>query len=192
LEAGAKLSEKIHNRQDDPDDRATIVFSVILLRLTSNSDRSLLTDLGCLPASASCISVNSKSARTKELRGLETSQMPKTRSTKTQEDRTAIQRTAKTVKESAKNIEESASSMEGTSDRSTLLAADRTVFAAERTYAAWVRTGLASLASGIGAKALLGKIVADPIVMFASSILVLFSAFLLLRGGLARTCAATA
>lgn len=103
--------------------------------------------------------------------------MAKTRSTKTQEDRTAIQRTAKTVKESAKNIEESASSIEGTSDRSTLLAADRTVFAAERTYAAWVRTGLASLASGIGAKALLGKIVADPIVMFASSILVLFSAF---------------
>jgi putative membrane protein len=103
--------------------------------------------------------------------------MARARSTKTQKDRTAIQRTAKTVKESAKNIEESASSIEGTSDRSTLLASDRTIFAAERTYAAWVRTGLASLASGIGAKALLGKVVPDSIAMFASTILVLFSAF---------------
>lgn len=87
-----------------------------------------------------------------------------------------VKDSADKVKDSARNIEDSASSIEITSDRSTELAADRTVFAAERTYAAWVRTGLASLASGIGARALLAKLVPDPLVMFASTILVLFSA----------------
>ncbi|HEX3756459.1 MAG TPA: DUF202 domain-containing protein [Rhizomicrobium sp.] len=93
------------------------------------------------------------------------------------EERAEIRKTTKKVKESAKNIEDSASSIEDTSDRSTQLAADRTVFAAERTYAAWVRTGLASLASGIGARALLAKIIPDSMVMFATTILVLFSTF---------------
>jgi putative membrane protein len=81
------------------------------------------------------------------------------------------------VKHSAHHIEESAGAIEVTADRSTRLAADRTVFAAERTYAAWVRTGMASLASGIGARALLAGLVSDPLVMFASTVLVLFSAF---------------
>jgi putative membrane protein len=88
-----------------------------------------------------------------------------------------VKASAEKVKDSARNIEDSASSIEVTADRSTQLAADRTVFAAERTYAAWVRTGLAAMASGIGARALLAKLVPDPLVMLASTILVLFSAF---------------
>jgi putative membrane protein len=93
------------------------------------------------------------------------------------QERAEIRKTTNKVKESAKNIEESAVSIENTSDRSTQLAADRTVFAAERTYAAWVRTGLASLASGIGARALLVKIIPDSMAMFATTVLVLFSTF---------------
>ena len=103
--------------------------------------------------------------------------MTKDDSTSAHQERAEIRKTTEKVKESAKNIEQSASSIEDTSDRTTQLAADRTVFAAERTYAAWVRTGLASLASGVGAKALLAKLVPDPVIMFASTILVLFSTF---------------
>lgn len=88
-----------------------------------------------------------------------------------------VHSSAKDVKASARNIESSAASIEETSDRSTQLAADRTVFAAERTYAAWVRTGLAALASGIGAKALLTHVVPDWMVMFAGTVLILFSTF---------------
>ena len=62
-------------------------------------------------------------------------------------------------------------------DRSTVLAADRTIFAAERTYAAWVRTGLAALAAGVGAKAVLGQVMAESIVLAAGSVLVLFRRF---------------
>jgi putative membrane protein len=92
-------------------------------------------------------------------------------------ERAEIRKTTQKVKDSARNIEDSTTSIEITADRSTQLAADRTVFAAERTYAAWVRTGLASLASGIGARTLLAKLVPDPLVMLASTILILFSAF---------------
>jgi len=88
-----------------------------------------------------------------------------------------VQNSARDVRQSAENIEDSAASIEKTSDRSTVLAADRTIFAAERTYAAWVRTGLAAMASGIGAKALLSEVVPDKVVLFAGTILVLFSAF---------------
>jgi putative membrane protein len=88
-----------------------------------------------------------------------------------------VKASAEEVRDSAAHIEDSAASIEDTSDRSTELAADRTVFAAERTYAAWVRTGLAALASGVGARALLSKIIIDPLVMFTSTVLVLFSAF---------------
>lgn len=88
-----------------------------------------------------------------------------------------VHSSAKDVKASALNIESSAANIEETSDRSTQLAADRTVFAAERTYAAWVRTGLAALASGVGAGALLTHVVPDWMVMFASTILALFSTF---------------
>jgi putative membrane protein len=97
--------------------------------------------------------------------------------TTTQDAQKAVKATAEDVKASARNVESSATSIKKTSDRSTELAADRTVFAAERTYAAWMRTGLAALASGIGARALLGKVIADPMVMFASTVLVLFSVF---------------
>jgi putative membrane protein len=51
------------------------------------------------------------------------------------------------------------------------------VFAAERTYAAWVGTGLAALASGVGAKAVLGHVMNEQLVLAAGSVLVLFSAF---------------
>ena len=88
-----------------------------------------------------------------------------------------VQANAEQVKSSARRIEDSAHSIEKTTDRSTELAADRTLLAAERTYAAWVRTGLAALAAGVGARALLAKIVPDPLVMLAASVLVLFSAF---------------
>ena len=62
-------------------------------------------------------------------------------------------------------------------DKRVDLAADRTVFAAERTYAAWVRTGLAAMASGVGAKKLLEGVISEWMIIAASSILVLFSAF---------------
>jgi putative membrane protein len=88
-----------------------------------------------------------------------------------------VQDSAQEVRKSAANIEDSAVSIESSADRTTRLAADRTVFAAERTYAAWVRTGLAALASGVGARALLSPLVLDPLVMFASTVLVLFSVF---------------
>lgn len=51
------------------------------------------------------------------------------------------------------------------------------MLAAERTYAAWVRTGLAALASGIGAQALLDKVVAPWLIGATVSVLILFSAF---------------
>jgi inner membrane protein YidH len=80
------------------------------------------------------------------------------------------QKAVNRLKAAATEIEESA-------DRRTILAADRTIFAAERTYAAWVRTGLASLAAGVGAKAALGQVMAEAVVLAAGSVLVLFSAF---------------
>ena len=89
----------------------------------------------------------------------------------------SVKDSAKQVRDSAINIEDSAASIEDTTDRSTQLAADRTLLAAERTYAAWVRTGLAALASGVGASALLSRVILDPLVMFTSTMLVLFSAF---------------
>jgi putative membrane protein len=88
-----------------------------------------------------------------------------------------VQANAEQVKSSARHIEDSAHSIKQTTDRTTELAADRTLLAAERTYAAWVRTGLAALASGIGARALLAKVIPDPLVMLAATVLVLFSAF---------------
>lgn len=66
---------------------------------------------------------------------------------------------------------------EESADRRTVLAANRTVFAAERTYAAWVRTGLAALASGVGAKAALGHVMNETLVLAAGSALALFAAF---------------
>ena len=52
----------------------------------------------------------------------------------------------------------------------------------KRTYAAWVRTGLASLAAGIGAKALLDKLVHPWLVLAASLVLILFAEFCFVCG----------
>ena len=84
-----------------------------------------------------------------------------------------------------KNTEKVAAAVkevEKSADRSTVLAADRTIFAAERTYAAWVRTGLTSLAAGVGAKAALGQVMGEALVLAAGSVLVLFSAFCFAAG----------
>jgi putative membrane protein len=62
-------------------------------------------------------------------------------------------------------------------DRRTVLAADRTIFAAERTYASWVRTGLTALAAGVGARAALGQIMGETMVLAMGSVLTLFSGF---------------
>jgi putative membrane protein len=62
-------------------------------------------------------------------------------------------------------------------DRRTTLAGDRTIYAAERTYAAWVRTGLVALASGVGAKATLGDVMPEVLIIGTGTIMVLFSAF---------------
>jgi putative membrane protein len=103
--------------------------------------------------------------------------MPQTVPDNAQAERAEIRKTSEKVRQSAEDIKGSARSIESTTDRSTQLAADRTVFAAERTYAAWIRTGLAALASGIGARALLSQVVPESMVLFASTVLVLFSAF---------------
>lgn len=81
------------------------------------------------------------------------------------------------VADSAEKIEQAAGATKSSADRSTQLAADRTVLAAERTYAAWVRTGLTALASGVGAKALLAKVVPAWLAALTGSVLILFSAF---------------
>jgi putative membrane protein len=81
------------------------------------------------------------------------------------------------VAASAGAVKQSSRAMADSADRRTELAADRTVLAAERTYAAWVRTGLASLASGVGAPALLAKIVPDWLAGTTGSMLILFSGF---------------
>jgi putative membrane protein len=82
-----------------------------------------------------------------------------------------------TLASSAQTMEHSAVRMTDSADRRTELASNRTVFAAERTYAAWVRTALVALASGLGAKATLGGVLPDWVVVFAGSVLVVFSSF---------------
>lgn len=78
---------------------------------------------------------------------------------------------------SAATLARSASNQEDSADRRTELAADRTVLAAERTYAAWVRTGLSALASGVGAGALLARILPDWVGKLTGTLLIAFSAF---------------
>ena|SRR5579871_4661318 len=92
------------------------------------------------------------------------------------EERAVVSAHVKLAK-SADELSDSADAQTDSADRRTELAADRTVLAAERTYAAWVRTGLASLASGIGARALLDRIVAPWLVGATGSVLIVFSAF---------------
>lgn len=79
--------------------------------------------------------------------------------------------------DSAGVLSESAVQQTDSADRRTELAGDRTVLAAERTYAAWVRTGLSALASGVGAKALLGGIVAPWLIATTSIVLIVFAQF---------------
>lgn len=87
------------------------------------------------------------------------------------------QATQEKLKQSAAIIKESAVGQLDSADRRTELAADRTILAAERTYAAWVRTGLTALASGVGARALLDKVVADWLTKSTGAMLILFAAF---------------
>src|SRR6478609_4733543 len=76
---------------------------------------------------------------------------------------------AAAARKSAERVASAVEQVEDSADRRTVLAADRTIFAAERTYAAWVRTGLASMAAGVGAKAALGEIMIESIVLAAGS-----------------------
>ena len=85
-------------------------------------------------------------------------------------------RAHETLAASAGMLKASAIRETNTADRRTALAADRTLLAAERTYAAG-RTGLAGVAAGIGARALLDKIVPDWLIGTTGSVLILFSGF---------------
>lgn len=51
------------------------------------------------------------------------------------------------------------------------------MLAAERTYAAWMRTGLTALAAGVGARALLEKLVPPWLSIATATLLVLASGF---------------
>lgn len=84
--------------------------------------------------------------------------------------------------DSAKTLATSAVVQTDSADRRTELAADRTVLAAERTYAAWVRTGLTALAAGIGAKALLDRLVPDWMILGTTIVLMLFAVFCFVAG----------
>ena len=89
---------------------------------------------------------------------------------------------AETLVDSAQTQQTSTLRQEDSAQTRTRLAADRTLLAAERTYAAWMRTGLASLAAGIGAKALLDKLVDPWLVLTASLVLILFAEFCFISG----------
>ena len=84
--------------------------------------------------------------------------------------------------DSATQLKDSAQLQLESAERRTVLSADRTVYAAERTYAAWMRTGLAALASGVGARSLLEGVVPEALIVFAGSLLILFSVFCFVAG----------
>ncbi|HET9629917.1 MAG TPA: DUF202 domain-containing protein [Novosphingobium sp.] len=86
-------------------------------------------------------------------------------------------RAGKQLARSAGKLVQSAECQADSADRRTELAADRTVLAAERTYAAWVRTGLSALASGVGAGALLDRILPALAGKLTGTLLIAFSAF---------------
>jgi putative membrane protein len=95
-----------------------------------------------------------------------------------------VARTAKKVEQSSKQVEKSTKAVErGTKEvvsdtnQQVLLAADRTLLATERTFAAWVRTGLSSLAAGVGARALLEKVIPLWLAKTTGSVLVVFAGF---------------
>jgi putative membrane protein len=90
-----------------------------------------------------------------------------------QEERSLLDRSARTVARSTSELVDS-------SDRRTILAGDRTLLAAERTYAAWVRTALAALAAGIGARALVKDVFPQWIGKVTGTVLVIFAAFCLI------------
>jgi putative membrane protein len=89
---------------------------------------------------------------------------------------------AETQQKSTLRQEKSTLRQEDSAETRTRLAADRTLLAAERTYAAWMRTGLASLAAGIGAKALLDKLVHPGLVIATSLVLILYAEFCFVSG----------
>ena len=94
----------------------------------------------------------------------------------------AVERTSEKVAESGKAVEKSSKAVErGTKEvvqdtnQQLLLAADRTLLATERTFAAWVRTGLSSVAAGVGARALLEKVIPLWLAKTTGSVLVVFA-----------------
>jgi putative membrane protein len=89
---------------------------------------------------------------------------------------------AEPIKKQTEQVERVVKQVEQSTDRSTVLAADRTIFAAERTYAAWVRTGLTALAAGVGAKAALGHVMNEAIILATGTMLVVFAAFCFAAG----------
>lgn len=82
--------------------------------------------------------------------------------------------------EAAQSVRSATADLTDGSDRRTTLAATRTLLAAERTYAAWVRTALTALASGVGARALLDRLIPDWLAAATGSVLVAFAAFCLI------------
>jgi len=93
-----------------------------------------------------------------------------------------VARSAQRLVGSADTMVSSAVAQESSADRRTKLAADRTLLAVERTYAAWMCTGLAALAAGIGAKALLDKLLPSWLVISASIVLLIFAEFCFIAG----------
>jgi putative membrane protein len=91
-----------------------------------------------------------------------------------------VQHSAAKLADSAGAMRESAEVLSDSADRRTVLAASRTVLAAERTYAAWVRTALTALASGVGARALLERVVPEWLAQLTGSVLILFAVFCLI------------
>jgi putative membrane protein len=78
---------------------------------------------------------------------------------------------------SARHVEQSMGQFADSADRRTQLAGDRTLLAAERTYAAWMRTALAALASGVGATAVVRKVLPNWVGQVTGTILVIFAGF---------------
>ena len=107
----------------------------------------------------------------------QTATKPQTAETAVKQSAKVVEQHSKKIADSAKEIKQSSYAIEDSADRTTRLAADRTVLAAERTYAAWVRTGLFALASGIGARALLTRLMPEWLILADASMLIAFSMF---------------
>jgi len=83
----------------------------------------------------------------------------------------------KSVAKSSRVLEQGTREVVQETNKQVLLAADRALLATERTFAAWVRTGLSSLAAGVGARALLEKVIPLWLAKSTGSVLVVFAGF---------------